>query len=119
MSSRSELRKQWSRTWMRMRSEFVASRVPSAVILDGSTPGTVRWECPVCAAVGSDVHHSGWAVRAGTCHMQVHLSPEDSSYLEDVKVLAMPVELLTPYQRRHRDRLAGPPTPPPPQDRLL
>nr|WP_272897976.1 hypothetical protein [Brevibacterium linens] len=37
--------------------------------------------------------------------MNVHVTPEDIQALEDMKVLRMPPELLSPFQRRRRDEL--------------
>ena len=37
--------------------------------------------------------------------MNIHVTPEDIQELEDIKVLRMPPELLSPFQRRRRDEL--------------
>ena len=41
----------------------------------------------------------------GNGHVQTHTSQEDLDALEDIKVLRMPEELLTRYQRDKRDEL--------------
>lgn len=41
----------------------------------------------------------------GNGHVQTHASQEDLDALEDIKVLRMPEELLTRYQRDKRDEL--------------
>ena len=97
------LRKEWPRTWARLRREYLDGKVLDAVVLPSGAG--VRWECPVCGAVGTEVTNSRLATTAGRNHMQTHISDDDREALEALKVTHMPEALLTPYQRNLRDQL--------------
>ncbi|MEA5651233.1 hypothetical protein [Cutibacterium granulosum] len=103
MSTYGEQKKTWAREWARLRREYLDGKVLDAVVLP-SRAG-VRWECPVCGAVGTDVTNSRLATTAGRNHMQTHISDDDREALEALKVTHMPEALLTPYQRNLRDQL--------------
>lgn len=98
-----ELKKAWAREWAQLRREYLDGKVLDAVVLP-SLNG-VRWECPICGAVGTDVTNTKLATTAGRNHMQTHISDDDYEALEALKVTRMPESLLTPYQRALRDQL--------------
>ena len=101
------LRKEWSRTWARLRREYLDNdrAIVGPVVMAGIEPGTVRWECPVCGDIGSDTWSASQAEAHGRVHMQTHISDDDHAALEALKVTHMPEALLTPYQRNLRDQL--------------
>lgn len=53
----------------------------------------------------SGMRSESCAESMGNGHVQTHASQEDLDALEDIKVLRMPEELLTRYQRDKRDEL--------------
>lgn len=55
--------------------------------------------------MGSALRSETRAESMGNGHVQTHASQEDLEALEDIKVLRMPEELLTRYQRDKRDEL--------------
>ena len=103
MSTYGEQKKAWAREWARLRREYLDGKVLDAVVLPSGAG--VRWECPVCGAVGTDVTNSRLATTAGRNHMQTHISDDDREALEALKVTHMSEALLTPYQRNLRDQL--------------
>lgn len=104
MSSYGEKKKAWARKWALMRKEYLDGKLLDAVVLPIGD-GAVRWECPLCGEHGSLVESEKLAQTAGRGHMQTHVTAEDHEALENLKVLNMPEELLTPFQRRRRDAL--------------
>lgn len=104
MSSYGEKKKAWARKWAGMRNEYLDGKLLDAVVLPAGD-NTVRWECPLCGDHGSRVTSEKLAQTAGRGHMQTHVTAEDHEALENLKVLNMPEELLTPFQRRRRDAL--------------
>lgn len=98
----------WQREWAAIRNEYLEGRLPEvAVVPVLLKPGYVRWECSVCDELGSDVSEEleARSLMAARGHAQVHITPEDDEALEQLKVLRMPEDLLTPFQRRLRDEL--------------
>lgn len=57
--------------------------------------------------MGAALRSETRAESMGNGHVQTHASQEDLDALEDIKVLRMPEELLTRYQRDKRDELLG------------
>lgn len=104
MSLYGEKKKAWARKWAGMRKEYLDGKLLDAVVLSAGD-NTVRWECPLCGDHGSQVSSEKLAQTAGRGHMQTHVTAEDHEALENLKVLNMPEELLTPFQRRRRDAL--------------
>ena len=78
-----ELKKAWAREWAQLRREYLDGKVLDAVVLP-SLNG-VRWECPICGAVGTDVTNTKLATTAGRNHMQTHISDDDYEALEPSK----------------------------------
>ncbi|OCK14600.1 hypothetical protein [Cutibacterium avidum] len=99
MSTYGDLKKAWAR----LRREYLDGKVLDAVVIPSGTG--VRWECPVCGAVGTDVTSSRLATTAGRNHAQTHISADDRAALDALKVTYMPEALLTPSQRALRDQL--------------
>ncbi|MGK2350783.1 hypothetical protein [Cutibacterium sp. V947] len=91
------------RAWTRLRREYLDGKILDAVVLP-SGAGT-RWECPVCGEVGTNVTSSRLATTAGRNHMQTHISADDHTTMEALKVTHIPEALLTPYQRTLRNQL--------------
>lgn len=56
-------------------------------------------------ATGRPVTREVLAMVPGSGHVQTHISPGSHDALEAIKVLLMPDELPTAYQRRYRDAL--------------
>ncbi|MDK7358979.1 hypothetical protein [Cutibacterium avidum] len=90
MSTYGDLKKAWAR----LRREYLDGKVLDAVVIPSGTG--VRWECPVCGAVGTDVTSSRLATTAGRNHAQTHISADDRAALDALKVTHMPEALLTP-----------------------
>ena len=86
MSTYGEQKKAWAREWARLRREYLDGKVLDAVVLPSGAG--VRWECPVCGAVGTDVTNSRLATTAGRNHMQTHISDDDREALEALKAHA-------------------------------
>ncbi|WCC79412.1 hypothetical protein O6R08_07750 [Cutibacterium equinum] len=103
MSTYGEQKKAWTREWSRLRREYLNGKVLDAVVLPSGAG--VRWECPICGAVGTDVANTKLATTAGRNHAQTHISADDRAALEALKVTHMPEELLTPSQRTLRDQI--------------
>ena len=99
MSTYGDLKKAWAR----LRREYLDGKVLDAVVIPSGTG--VRWECPVCGAVGTDVTSSRLATTAGRNHAQTHISADDRAALDALKVTYMPEALLTPSQRALRAQL--------------
>ena len=99
--------KAWQREWALIRREFLAGKLPVPVVaqVSSSESDGYRWECPECSAVGAALRSETRAESMGNGHVQTHASQEDLDALEDIKVLRMPEELLTRYQRDKRDEL--------------
>lgn len=55
--------------------------------------------------MGAALRSETRAESMGNGHVQTHASQEGLNALEDIKVLRMPEELLTRYQRDKRDEL--------------
>lgn len=96
-----EIAKQWQRDWMEIRREFLAGRLPTPVVaqVSSSVSDGYRWECPECGAFGSPLKSASRAETMGEGHVQVHASEDDLAELEKLKVLNIPEQLLTGYQR--------------------
>ena len=90
MSTYGDLKKAWAR----LRREYLDGKVLDAVVIPSGTG--VRWECPVCGAVGTDVTSSRLATTAGRNHAQTHISADDRAALDALKVTHKPEALLTP-----------------------
>lgn len=121
MASWGERKKAWSSRWQQLRREYLQGRLIDALVYECEA-GKYRWECPVCGESGTAVTSEKLATTAGRGHAQRHISSEDFETLEDLKVLHMPADLLTAYQRRRREALVAegaktnPPQLPPPRD---
>lgn len=99
--------KAWQREWALIRREFLAGKLPVPVVaqVTSSKADGYRWECPECGAVGTALRSESRAESMGNGHVQTHAKQEHLDALEDIKVLRMPEELLTRYQRDKRDEL--------------
>lgn len=105
MSSYGEQKKAWAREWALMRKEFLEGRLLDVLVQPAPGGTGVWWECAVCGALGSEVVRESLAQTAGRGHMQTHVTSEDHEALEDLKVLRMPSNLLSPFQRQRREAL--------------
>ncbi|MDN6746573.1 MAG: hypothetical protein L0L93_06190 [Brevibacterium sp.] len=108
MSTYGEKKKAWASEWAKMRKEYLSGKLMDVLVLPIDGGPSVRWECPACGETGTPVASEKLALTAGRGHMNVHVTPEDIQELEDMKVLRMPPELLSPFQRRRRDELEAP-----------
>ena len=105
MSTYGQKKKAWASEWAKLRKEYLSGKLMDVLVIpvDGDT--SVRWECPVCGEARTPTASEKLALTAGRGHMNVHVTPEDIQELEDMKVLRMPPELLSPFQRRRRDEI--------------
>lgn len=99
--------KQWQREWAQIQRDFLDGKLPVPMVtqVTSSPADGYRWECPACDEIGTPVKSASRAEVAGNGHVQIHASQEDLEALEKMKVLRMPEELLTKYQRERRDEL--------------
>lgn len=105
MSTYGEQKKAWASEWAKIRKDYLSGKLLDVTVLPVGGGPAVRWECPICGETGSPVASEKLALTAGRGHTNVHVSPEDLQELEDMKVLRMPENLLSPYQRRRREEL--------------
>lgn len=100
-----ESKQAWAKRWALMRKDFLDGKLLDVLVQPVPGGSGYWWECPVCGQLGSEVKSEKLAHTAGRGHMQTHVTAEDEDELERMKVLNMPVHLLTPYQRDKRAEL--------------
>lgn len=105
MSTYGEQKKAWASEWAKIRKDYLSGKLLDVTVLPVDEGPAVRWECPICGETGPPVVSEKLALTAGRGHTNVHVTPEDLQELEDMKVLGMPENLLSLYQRRRREEL--------------